>query len=395
VHRASARALAALVLALSTTALGATAAGASVGSGSGDTTDFYAVPDPLPKALPGSLIRAASIDAPDGAKAWRVLYHSTTVDGRDIAVSGVVVAPEGPPPKGGRPVLSWAHGTTGIADACAPSMDPEVASRLPFVEDFLDAGYVIAATDYEGLGTPGVHPYLVGESEGRGVLDAARAARRLDGTGAGRELLVFGHSQGGHAALFAGELKADYAPELRLRGVVAGAPAANVEIIFPGAARVPRAAGFTALIAKGFEAAYPDADPASLLSPEVLAAAQVADTGCALDVIDAVGKVGSTDLVGDLASTPPWPDILRENSAGHRAAGAPLLVVQGTADQVVPAALTDAWVGQACAAGDVVEYRSYEGKDHITVLGEARAGILEWLATLAQGDAVRDTCPTP
>ena len=91
------------------------------------------------------------------------------------------------------------------------------------------AGYVVAATDYEGLGTPGVHPYLVGESEGRGVLDAARAAKALAATDAGDQVLVFGHSQGGQAALFAGELAASYAPELTVLGVAAAAPAADVE----------------------------------------------------------------------------------------------------------------------------------------------------------------------
>jgi pimeloyl-ACP methyl ester carboxylesterase len=271
-------------------------------------------------------------------------------------------------------------------------MRPDVASQLPFVDEMIDAGYVVAATDYEGLGTPGVHPYLVGESEGRGVLDAARAARRVDGTGAGRELLVFGHSQGGHAALFAGELKQEYAPELELLGVVAGAPAANVEIIFPAAAGTPRAAGFAALIAKGFEAAYPDADPAAVLTPEVLAAAASADTGCVLDVIEAVGAVSSSGLAGDLAATPPWPELLQQSSAGHRAAGAPLLVIQGTADQVVPRALTDAWVDQACAAEDVVDYRVYEGDDHSNVLAAAQDDIVGWLADRVDGDASRNTC---
>ena len=93
----------------------------------GDQTNFYAVPDPLPKAKPGSLIRAVRIDAPDGANAWRVLYHSTAVDGHDVAVSGVVVAPTEKAPKSGRPVVSWAHGTTGDAAICAPSNKPAVA----------------------------------------------------------------------------------------------------------------------------------------------------------------------------------------------------------------------------------------------------------------------------
>ena len=117
-------------------------------------------------------------------------------------------------------MVTWAHGGAGMADICAPSKQSDIASghastqalvamarrRRGCVQTFLDAGYVIAATDYEGLGTPGLHPLLVGESEGRSVLDAARAARGLKPAAAASKALVFGQSQGGHAALFAGEL---------------------------------------------------------------------------------------------------------------------------------------------------------------------------------------------
>ena len=154
---------------------------------------FYVPPKPLAKAGPGTIIRSTPITgAPAGARAWKVLYHSRSVDGRDIAVSGVVIAPTGRTPHGGRVVVTWAHGASGLADLCAPSKQPDIASGaastsgpagygtvMPYVQTFLDAGYVVAATDYEGLGTPGVHPLLVGESEGRSVLDAARAAHDL------------------------------------------------------------------------------------------------------------------------------------------------------------------------------------------------------------------------
>jgi hypothetical protein len=176
------------------------------GAATKDGGDFYTPPANMPDKKPGTIIRSTPITAPSGAKAWKVLYHSRSVAGDDIAVSGVVVVPNGAAPRDGRPVVTWAHGTEGLGDDCAPSKDADAASTLPFVKQLVDAGYVVAATDYEGLGTPGVHPYLVGESEGRSVLDAARAARLLKGAGAGERVLVAGHSQGGQAALFAGEL---------------------------------------------------------------------------------------------------------------------------------------------------------------------------------------------
>jgi alpha-beta hydrolase superfamily lysophospholipase len=388
------RRFAAVVLALGLAPaliLGALAMPAAAGSA--DTTDFYAVPDPLPAAKPGSLIRAARIEAPAGARAWRVLYHSTAVDGRDIAVSGIVVAPTGRAPKGGRTVVSWAHGTTGVADVCAPSKNPAAATSLPYVDDLIDAGYVIAATDYEGLGTPGVHPYLVGESEGRGVLDAARAARRLAGSGAGRDLLVFGHSQGGHAALFAGELARRYAPELRLEGVAAAAPAADLDVILPAAGAIKQAAGFLIMASKGFQAAYPEADPASVLAPEAVAGAAIVDQACAPDVVRQFAGSTTDVLARNPAETPPWPDLIHASSAGNRPAGAPLLVVQGAADRLVVRGLTDAWVQKACEAGDTVEYKVYDGADHGGVIAAARDDVVGWLAARADGDASRDSCP--
>ena len=192
------------------------------------TGDFYAVPDPLPGGPPGFPIWAEQVAAPPGAIAWRILYHSRTIHDEDIAVSGLVVAPDATPPEGGFPVIAYAHGTTGLADPCAPSKaarpladDGEATGDLPLPPMWED-GYVMVATDYEGLGTPGRHPYIVGGSEGRGVLDSIRAARALPEAHAGDQAVVVGISQGGHAALFTGELADTYAPDAgaaRGRGV--------------------------------------------------------------------------------------------------------------------------------------------------------------------------------
>jgi hypothetical protein len=193
------------------------------------TDPFYVAPNPLPKGKPGDVIRSQPLaGAPAGSQAWRVLYRSVGVDGKPTAVSGVVVSPTGPAPRGGRPVVSWAHPTTGVVDACAPSTLPDVFGLIPGLDALLAAGYVVAATDYEGLGTAGVHPYLIGASEGRSVLDAARAARRIGSAGANRRLVLWGHSQGGQASLFAGQMAPTYAPELQLVATAAAAPAGEL-----------------------------------------------------------------------------------------------------------------------------------------------------------------------
>ena len=171
--------------------------------------------DPLPSAPAGTVIRsqaaAGGPTLPAGARAYRVLYHSTSASGGDLAESGVVVVPGGTPPAGGFPIVSWAHGTTGVASGCAPSVTG--TSTLPYLAALLRNGDIVAATDYRGLGAPGQHPYLVGTSEAEDVLDAARAARSLVGRAASDQVAVLGFSQGGQAALFAGEL----APRLRPR----------------------------------------------------------------------------------------------------------------------------------------------------------------------------------
>jgi dienelactone hydrolase len=373
--------------------LTAVSAGSVASAAVKDQGDFYQPPANMAKKAPGTIIRSAPITAPSGAKAWKVLYHSRSVDGRDIAESGMVVVPTGAAPKDGRPVVTWAHGTTGLADQCAPSKSSDATTLLPYVKQLVDAGYVVVATDYEGLGTPGVHPYLVGESEGRGVLDAARAARALGGSGASNRVLVAGHSQGGQAALFAGELAKSYAPELDVLGVAAAAPAADVEHILPLAASISGGAGYLAMGIQGYHAAYPDADPASVLTPGALTKSQAATTQCANTVMDAFkGESGPAVLAHDPLSIPSIAALLHHNSAGNRPAGAPVLIVQGTADTTIPKVLSDAFTAKACAAGDTVDYRTYDGATHGSVIVAAQDDVVAWLKDRVSGKPAPTTC---
>src|SRR3954468_25091724 len=163
-----------------------------------------------------------------------VKYRSVGVDGKPIAVSGVVSVPKGKAPKKGWPVISYDHGTTGIADVCAPSRDStDNPAHLynsyvyPLLNRWLKAGYAVARTDYQGLGTPGIHQYLVGTSEGRSTLDIVRAAHKLNPK-ISKRFAISGHSQGGHAALWGAYLAPKWTPDLKLRGTVAFAPASHI-----------------------------------------------------------------------------------------------------------------------------------------------------------------------
>ena len=170
--------------------------------------------------------------APANAKAFRIVYRSTGLKGEPIAVSATVIYPADPPPKEGRDIIAWAHYTTGVAERCAPTLLPNLSGTIAGLEQMLSRGYVVVATDYAGLGLPGVHAYLVGISEARSVLDSVRAARNLSGAHATNKFAVWGHSQGGHAALFTGELAPKYAPELKLVGIAVAAPATDLVELF-------------------------------------------------------------------------------------------------------------------------------------------------------------------
>src|SRR3954452_15029702 len=163
-----------------------------------------------------------------------VKYRSVAADGQPIAVSGTVSVPKGKAPKKGWPVISYDHGTTGIADQCAPSRDSTDnpahlynSYAYPLLNRWLKAGYAVVRTDYQGLGTPGIHQYLVGVSEGRSTLDIARAAHKLNPK-ISKRIAIAGHSQGGHAALWGAFLAPRYTPDLQLRGTVAFAPASHI-----------------------------------------------------------------------------------------------------------------------------------------------------------------------
>jgi hypothetical protein len=353
---------------------------------------FYDPPDPLPAGAPGKLIWATPFKAVPGARAWKVLYHSRALDGSDIAVSGVVVAPTDAAPKDGRPVITWAHGTHGIADQCAPSRTADMVSRLPSIGKVVSQGYVVTATDYEGLGTPGTHPYLVGASEARGALDIVKAAQQIPETSASNKTFVWGQSQGGQAALFAGEIQPSYAPELDLLGVVSGAPVTDASAMFPAAATIPETLGFAVMGLIGVQAAYPQAKVSDVLTPAALGKARIVDTKCYGAVLDAFKQPVDQVIAHNPGQVPPFPDLFAMDTPGTVRTAAPMLVYQGLSDDVVYKVFTDAYVKKVCALGNTVDYQTFSGKDHYEENEAAEKDVLEWMQARLAGIAAPSTC---
>ncbi len=364
---------------------------------------FYRAPAPLPLEPPGSVIRAQALAAgaglPAGATAYRVLYHSQTLSGGDVAVSGMVVVPGGRRPVGGFPILAWAHGTTGTAAGCAPSL--EGIASLPALGTMLGDGFIVAATDYQGLGVDdGTSPYLIGTAEAQDVLDGARAARELVGQAASNEVVVLGHSQGGQAALFAGQIAPSYAPELFVAGVVAAAPVTSIFELAPRSTEQPAGDGAAYLVMAldSWEAAYGNLPDGGLLTASGEERLRAAAVGCEPAVATAfAGEPAASFLAPGWRSDPALLADAALNRPGQAPIAAPLLVVQGTADRLVPAATTAAFVrDQLCgAAGDDVEELVEHGADHTDILGAALPAVLQWFEQRLFGVAAAPGCPGP
>lgn len=388
---------------------------------------FYDAPAPLAPAAPGTVIRSQRVSgAPSGVRAERLLFYSRTNRGVDIAISGLLITPAGDPPPGGFPLVSAAHGTTGTVRACAPSLAPfEPNSQLPggrsfyqfFYEPWVQAGYAVVGADYQGLGAPGSPAYLVGQSEGQNVLDAARAARAFDSR-IGASLFLFGHSQGGHAAGFAAQIAPRYAPELDPSGTILAAPAADLTRLLPlafatgpGAITPAEAVVFLYLAGLSYEASYPDlAIDDLLIEPYGFRGKPVFGNVCAFtggaafevnQLLDAVIPVGlpyrPNEFFVDVLQFPPaWQTRIAENDLGGMPLDTPIFIVQGCADTTIPITTNFAYFEQTlCPQGETVEFRTYTGESHSAVVVAAFPDIIAWANARLAGIPAPNNCGTP
>jgi alpha-beta hydrolase superfamily lysophospholipase len=368
----------------------------------GALASFYRPPSPLPYAPAGSVIRSQPLAGvrglPAGARAYRVLFHTTSGSGGDLAESGIVVVPGGAAPPGGFPIVSWAHGTTGVASGCAPSLDGP--TTIPDLAALVSAREIVVAADYRGLGTPGLHPYLVGTSEAEDVLDAARAARSLEGSTASNAVVVLGFSQGGQAALFAGEIAQSYAPELFVAGVAAVAPVTSVLDLAPTGDQPPPSgqSAFTAMALFAWARHYGTFRLQKALTPAGLAGMSAVASTC----VDGVASLYDA-VPPDHFFQPGWqklPGVQAANQAnrpGGAPTSAPILVVQGTADEVVPFGRTTTFVdGRLCRNQyDSVDYVAERGVGHSQVLDLSTTVINRWIQARFDGTSPVDSCTRP
>jgi acetyl esterase/lipase len=362
-------------------------------------TPFYLAPPGEITGPPGSIIRAeAMVGAPSEAATYRVLYRSTGLHGEPIAVSGVVIVPPGPAPAGGRPVIAWAHPTTGVVPRCAPSLSPFLFPLIPGLRDMIGRGYVIAATDYPGLGTPGPHPYLVGLSEGRAVLDSVRAARALPEASASNRYALWGHSQGGHAVLYAGILARRYAPELNLVGVAAAAPATEFGTLFKDDLASPAGKNLTSMTLWSWSRVF-GAPIDSVVAPAAIPKVDTLAQECVGSIPDFIQRHSADAFltrvfldVGDLTAVEPWRGIMDANTPGALPARVPVFLAQGTADTVVRPSVTYAYKDQLCRAGARVQLLQLPGVGHGFAGYRSSNAAIQWITDRFTGAPAASDC---
>ncbi|GBQ26967.1 hypothetical protein AA12717_2518 [Gluconacetobacter sacchari DSM 12717] len=378
--------------------------------GDGGVSAFYQPPATVP-AGPGHMLRTEAITGatlpPAAGGAERILYTSTSGvgAGTQTVVSGQIILPKGMPPAGGWPIVSWEHGTTGVADVCAPSWRGYFSRDRAYLDRWLSAGFAVVASDYQGLGTPGPHPYLLYRPEGYSALDALRAALAHDRGLLSNRIILVGQSQGGGAALGAAWLAPRYAPELHILGTVATGVVTAFGIgPHPAHPPVPRSttesatmsASFAILTTEGSEKSlHPGTDVDADLTPRGRDLAVQARRSCLGDLFKYTTreKLGETEaFVGGHARFDP------ERIADFRIPDAhltmPVFVGTGMADGEAGVTQQYNAVAAMCDAGTNVTWKEYPGLTHNGAVNVSAGESVPFALALLHGKPVRSNCAT-
>jgi hypothetical protein len=360
-------------------------------------TRFYEPPQPLPEAAAGTLIRSAPFSGyslPKGATAVRILYHSRALNGDDVAASGVILIPAGAPPRGGWPVIAWAHGTSGVARMCAPSLMKDVEYGEEGLMPMVAAGFAVVATDYAGLGTPGQHQYDNKISQANDVVFSVPAAHAAVAE-LGRQWVAIGHSQGGVAVWGVAELEATrndpgYAGAIS----VAGDMNYDAYELHDADTLDPVTDLYWPLTAFGIKASYPTFDITRMLTPPVLARYQdITTKGCWYYAFAAINEIGHQKVV--LSGWDQAPEVRRYNKdslSANKPIRGPLLVLAGDDDHSVAIANIAAGVHDACILGLPIEYVHRPGLDHDPLMQKTTPEQLVWARDRLDGKPWVSNC---
>ncbi|GAA2844404.1 lipase family protein [Crossiella cryophila] len=359
---------------------------------------FYQPPDPLPAGAPGDLVRSRVSDNPPTrgkAKAWQVMYLSTNALGQRHAVTGTVLVPTHVDPRTA-PVVGLAVGTHGPAFRCTPSTMVEVGAlyEQPAVNDLLARGYAVAITDYEGYTPEPRTTYIVGRSMGAAVIDVVRAALRLPATGlsANAKVAFRGYSQGGGAAMWAGETQPGYAPELNLVGVVGGGvPADLIQVALPLEGKPGY--GVLAYALMGLDQAYPELKLNDYLNDKGRTEfARMRREACTFELLTWYPKGKLSDhTTSSPVLTPQWLARVRENKLGTKKIPVPVFQYHAENDELVHLPQAKELFADYCRLGVNARWQGYPS-DHITLVYTGNEAAHRFLADRFAGVPATSGC---
>ncbi|MFE0175317.1 lipase family protein [Streptomyces sp. NPDC059002] len=332
---------------------------------------------------------------PTNTKAWKVDYRSTTAKGEPNTVSGTVIVPQDGR-KGPRPLITYAVGTVGVGDHCAPSAGFPKGTTMEanLIQQLTLRGWAVAVTDYEGLGTPGDHTYTVGRAEGQAMLDVARAAIRLPDAGLGEDTPVgiMGYSQGGQASSWAAELHDSYAPDLDVKGTATGGVPGDLEKVaaFNDGSY---GSGLIFMAAIGQNAAFPELKLDSYLNPVGRTLVGAMKNTCVADgaVLGSFKTIASMTTKNPL-DQPDWQQRLRESRVGTHKPDAPVYLYHALADELIPYGVGKEVRADWCAKGANVEWHTVPVGEHVSGVITQSPFAAEWLADRFAGKSVRGNC---
>lgn len=350
-----------------------------------------------PSQKAGSIVSSTPIaNAPAGSTGWRITYRTTTASGAAAESTGTVYVPTSPAPQGGRLVVAWAHPTVGMGQSCTPSQATDPSVDIPGFAQMIANGWVVTSTDYVGLGTDGVLPYLVGRGEAVNVVDSVRAARDLPGTDAGSTYAVWGHSQGGHASLFSSDVAQSYAPELHLVGVAAAAPAAELSslVALQWQSYVSWIIGSEVITL--WPQFYPSLSASQVATPLGLQNSAAVGGACITSDPTALATQFGSILIQpffsvDPATVPAWRTALETNTP-TAPSNVPVFVSQGLLDVVVLPSTTAQLEQSWCASDAAITVDWYPTADHTSIPSISANDAVTWISQRFAGQPAGNSC---
>lgn len=360
---------------------------------------FYDPPAQL-AGEPGALLRSDSLEnrlLPKGSRAWRIQYVTTMPDASLAAAVATVLAPA-TLAAAPMPVIAWDHGTVGLVQRCLPSLTTFPFAAIPAVEQVVAENWVVVAPDFQP-NVDGIHPYLIGEGEARSTLDAVRAARQLPDLSLAPQTVVWGHSQGGHAALWTTILAPNYAPDVEITGTVAIAPAADLVTLLEMHGGDAIVSPIGAYLANAYSTFYPDVSYDEAVPKEAREIGRELARRCPFDPQDAqvLGAL-IEQLGGESLLVIPPTKALASRLGENIPVGpftTPVVIAQGLDDNIVFPAATDAWVAARCAAGVTLEYWRLPGQDHSSIVmsdSPLATSLISWSKARFANEPPVDAC---